>query len=188
MSDETLTLATIETILGRFNEAGRAAVFVAIDENPTGCIALAQRISNRKNVGNPPGLYLSCIAGGEHLEAKKPGRHISPDPISGPTDHRDWARRLFTVKLADIARHDTGWTDAEQVQHAIDYALDHCKAAGAELWQIEREMRAKHGVHLNGRERDFERDTEHRRLMVETHGQLGLQNATRATSRTLEAP
>lgn len=169
MSDETQTLATIELILGRFNDAGRAAVLEAIDENPTGCVALAQRIAGRKNVGNPPGLYLSCIAGGEHLEAKKPGRHTSPDPISGPTDHRDWARRLYTTKLADLFRHHTGWTADEQRQHAIDYALDHCKASGSELWQIERELKAKHGVHLTGTERDFERDTDHRRLMIATH-------------------
>lgn len=145
----------------------REYVQQAADEAPAGLRQVAAEIhAAGAKIERPVAVLLSRIKRGQHLD-REPGANA---PARIPSDHRDLARRLYDAKLADVAKHDTGWTIDEQRQHAIDYALDYCKASGKELWAIETELRRQHAIHLDGSERDFERDTDHRRLMAATHG------------------
>lgn len=144
----------------------REYVQAAADEAPDGLRQVAAEIrAAGTKIERPVAVLLNRIKRGQH-EDRQPGAHA---PARGDIDKRDWARRLYVAKISHLRQHATQWSEAEQREHAIDYALDHCRASGAELWRIQHELQAQHGVQLTGTERDFERDTDHRRLMYATH-------------------
>lgn len=124
MSD---VLESIEGMLGRFNGPNRDAVIRAITDDSDGCLALAWRIRKRNGVSNPAGVFMSCLAAGEH-------RHRPTAPATpAPTEQRtpaERARGLYRVKLAELDRRASHWTHADRHEFALDYALDHCGQPG----------------------------------------------------------
>lgn len=192
MNDDTRTLSAIESILGRFNDAGRQALLDAIAENPQGCITLAQRVAARNGVNNPPGLYLSCIAGGEHLEQPKRG---ATDKRTSPADA---FRRLFTVKVAHL-RENTDLSEHHLVEEALDYAVgnvDRCQvtayATGQSALTLEADMRRtlNRPRHDSGEQGRREISRQWQRIVLSLHDERinAMYHALRDTCANPQAP
>lgn len=129
--------------------------------NPTGLAKMIANVEADPSVDSVIGTALSRARRGDIPTAPRRRARQAGDP-------RQWARKLYDAKINDLLRHDLDWTEAEKREHAIDYALDHCRASGDQLRSIEAELRAEHEPERSTR--DFERDTEHRRRMIEAYG------------------
>lgn len=143
-STHEAALETIESHIGYLNSAGRAATLAAIEQDVDGCLALAEKTAKRKDVKNPTGLYLACLAAGEHIqrtpEDRKPVRIAPAEAL----------RRLYNAKMRDL-REQTNWTPSAMKEYAIDYAcssIDRCQIGTyppGGIIALENELRAELG-------------------------------------------
>lgn len=144
------------------NQVAELAPFAT--DNPTGLAKMVANVEGDPNIDSPIGVVLSRARRGDVPMSKRKRPAV-------PVDRMHRARELYKAKMALLERVDNDWSEAERRQHSIDYALDYCGANGQALFDIEAVLQGEHQTTtLSGKERDFERDTPHARLMTDTHG------------------
>lgn len=138
-TEETVAnrIARIEMILNdRINETQHPMLLRCLDENEKGVVALARRVAGNPAVLNPSGLFIASI---------KKGMLPHPQEERVHRGSLEMAVGYYEAKFRDIMNSGCDWPVEEIREYAIVYALDWCKARGANLTAVEDELRRSLG-------------------------------------------
>lgn len=158
-------LKWIREAIGHVTPAQEAILLQALTENAPGVHAIAANAAADPNVRSIVAVTTTSIKDGKHrTQQRKPRAKPSPQPAI------ERAHALFTGKMRDLA--GTPWLETEQVEFAIDYALDHCGNSSPELeTQLRLELHAPRWKPQDGPiPADPAKYTPHLALMREAHG------------------